>query len=61
MSQSRPIEFTFDAKQKVPGLDVVARLNATNEFAEAAIQIVVRNVQAAVGPCPTEVGAHIRS
>jgi hypothetical protein len=40
MAERRPIEFTLDAKQKVPGLNVVARLNASNKFGEAAAKIV---------------------
>ena len=60
MSKASPTELTFDTKQKMTGLEVIARLHAANEFAEAAIQIVARNVQAAVGPSATEVGAHIK-
>ncbi len=60
MTKAGSIELTFDTKQKVTGLEVIARLHAANEFAEPAIQIVAGNVQAAVGPSPAEVGAHIK-
>ena len=61
MTETGPIELTFDTKQKVTDLEVIARLYAANEFAEATIQIVVRNNQeASVRPSPAEVGAHIK-
>ena len=61
MSEARPVEITFDTKEKVTGLEVVARLHAANKFAEPAIQIVAWNVQAAVGPSPAKVGPYIKS
>ena len=61
MAERRPIEFTLDAKQEMPGLNVVARLNASNKFGEATVKIVVWNVQAAAGPCSTEIRANIWS
>jgi len=60
MTKAGSIELTFDTKQKVTRLEVIARLHASNEFAQAAIQIVARNVQAAVGPTSAEIGAHIK-
>ena len=61
MTKSRPVEITFHAKQKMAGLEIVAGLNATDEFGDAAIQIVGWNVQAAIGPRPTEICAKIKS
>ena len=60
MTEAGSIELTFDTKQKVAGLEVIARLHASNEFGQAAIQIVAGNVQAAVGPSSTEVGTNIK-
>ena len=40
--------------------DIITGLDAADELGEAAIQIVAGNVQAAVGPSPAEVGAHIK-
>ena len=61
MIETRPIEITFDAKQKVTGLEIITGLDAADEFGDAAIKIVAGNIQAAVGPCPAEVGADIKS
>jgi hypothetical protein len=38
-------------------LNVVPKLDAANEFRDAAIEIVASNVQVAVGPRPTEIRA----
>jgi hypothetical protein len=43
------------------GLEIVAGLNATDEFGKAAIQIVTWNVQTAAAPRPTEICANIKS
>ena len=59
MTKAGSIELTFDTKQKVTGLEVIARLHAANEFGEATVQIIAGNVQAAVGPTSAEVGAQI--
>src|SRR5690242_13196061 len=61
MIESRPIEITFDAEQKMTGLEIITGLDAADEFGDAAIKIIAGNVQAAVGPSPAEVGAHIKS
>lgn len=61
MIETRPIEIAFDAKQKVTGLEIVTGLDAADELGDAAIKIVAGNIQAAVGPCTAEVGAHIKS
>jgi len=61
MIETRPIEIAFDAKQKVTGLEIITGLDAADELGDAAIKIVAGNVQAAAGPCPAEVGAHIKS
>ena len=61
MTKSRPIEITFHAEQELAGLEIVAGLNATDEFGGAAIQIVARDVEAAGGPRPTEIRAKIKS
>lgn len=37
MTKCRPIEITFHAKQKMAGLEIVAGLNATDEFRQPAI------------------------
>ena len=37
MTKAGSIELTFDTKQKVTGLEVIARLYAANEFAEPAV------------------------
>ena len=42
------------------GLEIVAGLNATDEFGQPAIQIVARNVQAAAGPPATDIYANIK-
>src|SRR5262249_8098046 len=60
-TETRPIEITFNTKQEVTRLNVVAKLDAANELGDAAIEIVARNVQAAAGPRPTEVHAEIES
>jgi len=57
MTKSRPIEITFRTKQKMAGLEIVAGLNVTDENGNAAIQVVTRNVQAAIGSSPTEICA----
>jgi hypothetical protein len=57
MTKSRPIEITFRAKQKMAGLEIVAGLNVTDEYGDAAIQVVTWNVQAATGSSPTEICA----
>lgn len=43
------IEITFHAKQEMTKLDIVTSLNANNEFGGAAVEVVARNIQAAVG------------
>ena len=55
------VEVSLNAKQKVAGLKVVSRLNAADEFGEAAIKIVVRDIQATVGPGAAEIRAHVKS
>ena len=61
MIESRPVKVTFDAKQKVTGLKVIASLDAGNEFGEAAVEVVTRNVQIATGPGPAEIPTDIKS
>jgi hypothetical protein len=61
MAKCRSVEFTLDAKQQVPELKVVASLSASNELSEAAVDVVVRNVQAAAGPGSAEIRADIAS
>ena len=61
MIKTRPIEIAFDAKQKVAGLEIITGLDATYELGDAAIKIVSGDVQAAAGPRPAEVSAHIKS
>ena len=61
MIETRSIEIAFDAKEKVTGLEIITGLDAADEFGDAAIKIIAGNVQAAVGPSPAEVGAHIKS
>src|SRR5262245_30627208 len=61
MVESGPVEITFDAKQKVAGLEIVAGLNAANKFGKAAVEIVVWNSQAAAGPGAAEIRSNIKS
>src|SRR6476646_10960032 len=61
MIEGRPIKITFDAEQKVTGLEIITGLNAADEFGDAAIKIIAGNVRAAVGPSPAEVGADIKT
>src|SRR5262245_66098673 len=61
MTKDRPIELIFNAKQQVARLKIVAGLHATNELSDAAIKVVVRNVQAAAGPRSAEIRAHIKT
>ena len=61
MTETRPIEITFDTKQKVASLKIVTGLDAADELRGASVEIVARNVQAAAGPCPAEVGADVKS
>src|SRR6516162_5341780 len=61
MIKSRPVEITLDAKQKVTGLNIITSLDAADEFGEAAVEIVVWNVQIAAGPRPAEIPADIKS
>jgi hypothetical protein len=61
MIESCPIKIAFDAKQKMTGLNVIASLDAGNEFGKAAVEIVAWNVQVATGPCPAEIPADIKS
>jgi hypothetical protein len=61
MIESRPVEITFDTKQKVTGLNVVASLGAANKFGEAAVEVVAWNGQIATGPRPAEIPADIKS
>jgi hypothetical protein len=42
-------------------LDIVASLDAADELGNAAIKIIVGNIQAAVRPSSAEVGADIKS
>ena len=43
--ESRPVEITFDAQQKVAGLKVITSLDTGNKLGEAAVEIVAWNVQ----------------
>jgi hypothetical protein len=61
MTKSRSIEFTFDTEQQATQLKIVPSLNATNELSEAAVEIIARNIQAAVGPRAAEIRADIKS
>jgi hypothetical protein len=60
-TETRPIEITFNTKQEVTRLNVVAKLDAANELGDAAVEIVARNVQAAAGPRAAEIRAIIKS
>ena len=61
MIEGRPIEIAFDTKQKMTGLKIITGLDAADELGDASVEIVAGNIQAAVGPCSAEVGAHIKS
>ena len=61
MIETRPVDITFDAEQKVASLEIITSLDAADELGDAPIKIVAGNIQAAVGPCSAEVGAHIKS
>jgi hypothetical protein len=50
MSESRPIDITFEAKEKVTCLKIIPGLDAADELGNAAIRAVAGNVQAAVDP-----------
>jgi len=45
----------------VPGLKIIAGLNAANELGEAAIKIVIGDIQATVGPRAAEIRTNIKS
>src|SRR5215472_8958738 len=61
MIESGPVKITFDAKQKVTGLNVIASLDTRNKLGEAAVEIVAWNIQIAAGPRPAEIAADIKS
>ena len=61
MIESRPIEITFDTKQKVASLEIVTGLDAADKLGDTSVEIVTGNIQAAVVPCSAEVHAHIKS
>jgi len=61
MTKRRPVEITFHAKQELAGLEIVASLYASHEFSGAAVEVVARNVQAAIGPRTTQVCAKIKA
>src|SRR5215510_4344049 len=61
MPERRSIEICLDTKQKMTGLEVIARLYAANEFGEAAVEIVVWNIQIAAGPRTPDIRADIKS
>jgi hypothetical protein len=61
MIESCPVKVTFDTKQKVTGLKVIASLETANEFGEAAVEVVAWNGQIATGPRPAEIPANIKS
>jgi len=61
MIESRPVEITFDAKQKVTGLKVVASLKTRNKLGEPAVEIVAWNSQIATGPRAAEIPTNIKS
>src|SRR5262245_44032688 len=61
MTESCPVEITFDTDQEMAGLEVIAGLKAAYEFGEPAIEIVARNIQVAAGPCSPEVRPQITS
>src|SRR5215813_11069656 len=55
MTKTDPIEITFNAKQEVTRLNVIAKLDSADELGEAAIKSVVWNIKAAAGPRPAEI------
>jgi len=61
MIKRRPVEITFDAKQKVTGLNVIASLDAGNKFGESAVEVIAWNCQIATGPRPAKIPAKIKS
>src|SRR5215831_7646625 len=61
MAESCPVEIALNAEQKVAALKIIASLNATNELGDAAVEIVVWNIQAAAGPRSAEIRANIKS
>src|SRR5262245_51801031 len=61
MAEGRAVEFSLDAKQKMAGLEIVTSLNATNELGEAAVKIIVWNIQIAAGPRTAEIRADVKS
>ncbi len=61
MIKGRPIEITFNTKQKVTRLKIITGLDAANELGDASVEIIAGNIQAAIGPRSAEVGAHIKS
>src|SRR5262245_28820157 len=61
MPERRSIEICLDTKQKMTGLEVIARLYAANEFGEAAVEIVVWNIQIAACPRTPDIRADIKS
>ena len=61
MIESCAVEITLDAKQQVTGLEIISSLNATNEFGQTAVKIIVWNIQATVGPRSAEIRADIKS
>ena len=52
MIESRPIEITFDTKQKVTGLKIITGLDAADELGDASVEIVAGNIQAALVHAP---------
>ena len=61
MIESGPVKITFDAKQKVTGLNVITSLDTGNKLGEAPVEIVAWNIQIAAGPRPAEIPADIKS
>src|SRR5262245_28229666 len=61
MAERRPLNIACDAQQQVTGLKIISSLNAPNELGEAAVDIVVWNIQIAAGPRPDEIRANVKS
>src|SRR6516162_4190629 len=61
MIESGPVKITFNAKQKVTGLEVITSLDTANELGEPAVEVVAWDGQIATGPRPAKISANIKS
>jgi hypothetical protein len=59
--ETSPVKISFNAKEEVTRLKVIADLSAPNEFRYAPIKIVAGDCQGLVSPSSAEVGSQIKS